>query len=62
MATKQREALGTTDEVAEYLQVNPGTLRNWRSQSRGPAYRKVGVHIRYRWRDVDAWLDQQQTA
>lgn len=46
------------DEVAELLGVPVGTLANWRYQGRGPAFAKVGRHVRYRRRDVDAWIDR----
>jgi excisionase family DNA binding protein len=46
------------DEVAELLGVPVGTLANWRYQGRGPAFAKVGRHVRYRQRDVDAWIDR----
>jgi excisionase family DNA binding protein len=54
----QRKPLGTTPEVAEYLGVPVQTLYVWRTASKGPRGIKVGKHIRYRWADVDAWLDQ----
>lgn len=46
------------DEVAELLGVPVGTMANWRYQGRGPAFVKVGRHVRYRRRDVDAWIDR----
>lgn len=60
-APTKREPLATSREVADYLGYSIGTLRNWRSQGRGPRFigRKDGV--RYRWRDVEAWLDQKTT-
>lgn len=42
------------DEVAGVL----GVPANWRYQGRGPAFVKVGRHVRYRRRDVDAWIDR----
>ena len=32
------------------------TLAHWRSESRGPAYVKVGWRVAYRGADVNAWL------
>ena len=46
------------EEVAEMLGVPVGTLANWRYQGRGPAFVKVGRHVRYRRRDVVAWIGQ----
>jgi excisionase family DNA binding protein len=48
--------LATLAEVAAYLQVPPKTLHRWRSVGEGPPALKVGRHLRYRWRDVEAWL------
>jgi excisionase family DNA binding protein len=43
----------TPPEASAYLRVPSNTLRNWRSQGRGPRYRKLGGKVTYR-RD---WLD-----
>ena len=43
-------------EVSEYLGVPTGTLANWRYQHRGPAFVRVGRHVRYRVEDVGTWL------
>lgn len=53
--------LGTPEEVADYLQLPPKTLAEWRSRGLGPKYHKVGRHVRYRWTDVEKWLDAQGT-
>lgn len=55
-----RDALGTPAEVADYLGVTVKTLAQWRSQGKGPQYRKVGGFVRYRWLNVDRWYDAQQ--
>ncbi|MGV9794428.1 helix-turn-helix domain-containing protein [Gordonia sp. NPDC003422] len=44
--------------AASYLDVSRGTLDNWRSQGRGPAYVRQGRMIRYRRADLDAWMAQ----
>jgi predicted DNA-binding transcriptional regulator AlpA len=49
--------LATLAEVAVFLQVPPKTLHRWRSVGEGPPALKVGRHLRYRWRDVEAWLE-----
>lgn len=57
------EALATTAEVADFLREVPKhTLEQWRSQGKGPKYLKVGRHVRYRWSDVNAWLDERSSA
>lgn len=50
--------LATTDEVATYLRKPPRTLEQWRYRGVGPRYIKVGGRdVRYRWQDVEAWLN-----
>jgi excisionase family DNA binding protein len=51
--------LANVDQVAEFLGVPVQTLYQWRYKGTGPRASKVGVHIRYRWSDVERWLDQQ---
>lgn len=43
------------EQAAEYLNQSVNTLRQWRSQGRGPAYEKRGRTIRYKLEDLDAW-------
>jgi hypothetical protein len=47
----------TQEEVALKLRVSPKTLLNWRYQSRGPAYIKMGGIILYRPSDIEAYLE-----
>ena len=47
----------TTGELADMLSVSERTLIRWRAQRVGPPWTKVGHAVRYRRRDVDAWLD-----
>jgi excisionase family DNA binding protein len=54
-----RFPLAESQQVAEYLGVPLRTLDMWAYRKVGPRYSKVGRHRRYRWKDVDAWLDQQ---
>jgi predicted DNA-binding transcriptional regulator AlpA len=54
-----RKPLGSTPEVAAYLGVPVQTMHGWRSKGTGPKGIRVGKYVRYRWSDVDAWLDQQ---
>ena len=39
--------------AADVLGMAVQTLRNWRHQSKGPAYLKVGRSVRYRMEDLD---------
>lgn len=59
-----RRALATPEEVSAYYGVPLRTLEAWRYRRTGPAWRKVGRHIRYRWEDVEQWgsVDQQAGA
>ncbi|MBC2904934.1 helix-turn-helix transcriptional regulator [Streptomyces cupreus] len=52
--------LGTPDEVSTFLGVPTTTLAQWRYLHRGPRSIKVGRHIRYRWADVERWLDEHE--
>lgn len=46
-------------ELAEYLKIPVKTIYNWRSEGAGPRGIRIGKHLRYRQRDIDAWLDAQ---
>ena len=52
--------LNTPAELADQLRVTQETLANWRAKQAGPRFLRVGGQIRYRLRDVDAWLNAQQ--
>ncbi|MFY1688817.1 helix-turn-helix transcriptional regulator [Plantactinospora sp. WMMB782] len=51
--------LASSQELAEYLGVPVRTLDRWAYCKTGPRYALVGRHRRYRWADVEKWLDQQ---
>jgi excisionase family DNA binding protein len=53
--------LMTPEEVSDYLTVPLGTLANWRYQGRGPAFVRLGKHVRYRARDLTDWIETQLT-
>lgn len=56
----------TAREVGALAGFSVKTLANWRSQKIGPRYIKLspgrGGRIRYRRRDVEAWLSSEQEA
>lgn len=57
--TAKSQSLGVLMDptaVSQYLGVPIGTLANWRYQRRGPAFVRVGRHVRYRAEDVGEWL------
>lgn len=45
------------NQVAEYQDMSLGSLRKWRLVREGPKFVRIGRTVRYRRRDVDAWLD-----
>lgn len=49
----------TASDLSEYLGVPTGTLANWRYQGRGPAFVRLGRHVRYRAQDVLDWISEQ---
>jgi predicted DNA-binding transcriptional regulator AlpA len=38
------------------VNLSPQTLRNWRSQRRGPPYFKIGRAVRYNLQDLREWM------
>jgi excisionase family DNA binding protein len=53
------EYLNTT-QAAAYLGFTRKNLEHWRSAGCGPAYFKVGRHVRYGRTDLDAWMAQRR--
>ena len=47
------------DQAAEALAVPPRTLERWRSHGGGPPFVRVGRHVRYRFRDLQAWIESR---
>ena len=55
---RKAEAIyGSSEEVADELGIPVGTVYAWRYRGVGPKGLKVGRHVRYRWSDVEAWLE-----
>ncbi len=50
----------TTEEAAGHLGFEPETLEAWRSRRTGPAFIKMGKHVRYRLRDLIAYEDRMR--
>lgn len=57
--TQDRRPLAGPEELSDFLRVPVKTLYQWRHRGIGPKGTKVGRHIRYRWKEVEAWLDSQ---
>jgi predicted site-specific integrase-resolvase len=53
------DGLATKEQLAEYLNIKPGTLDAWAKQKRGPVYIKIEGQRRYRWSDVEAYLEER---
>lgn len=43
-------------DLAAYLEVPVKTLYAWRYRREGPPGFRVGRHLRYRWSDVQSWI------
>jgi hypothetical protein len=43
-------------EAASYLRLDQGTLANWRSAGRGPAYSRIGGRVLYEVADLVAFV------
>ncbi|MEI7847418.1 MAG: helix-turn-helix domain-containing protein [Chloroflexota bacterium] len=52
------DSLWTVDEVAEYLRLNPETIRQMARKSKIPSI-KMGRVWRFRKIDIKAWVQQQ---
>lgn len=56
---EQRDRLITVQELSDYLGVPVATLYQWRYRGEGPEGFRVGRHVRYRWNEVEAWIEAQ---
>jgi excisionase family DNA binding protein len=53
------DRLLSVQDLADYLGVPVTTLYQWRYRREGPPGFRVGRHIRYRWQDVQDWIQRQ---
>jgi hypothetical protein len=51
------DALLTESQTAEILNISVRTLQSWRVRRAGPKYIQVGRAVRYRRRDLIAWIE-----
>ena len=56
---EHRDRLLTVKELADYLAVPVATIYQWRYRREGPQGFRVGRHLRYRWSEVEAWIESQ---
>jgi len=61
MSEQPLETLLDEKELARLFRVSIGTLRYWRTNRRGPRYRKVGQMVRYAPSDIHEWLSRRPT-
>lgn len=55
--TSDPDALICEIRAADFLAVSPRTLQAWRNRKVGPAFCAAGRAIRYRRRDLVAWIE-----
>lgn len=60
-ADRWTSELANPAQVSEFLGVPVQTLYQWRRKRTGPPAARIGRHLRYRWTDVQAWLDEQRS-
>lgn len=57
----EKPRLLNSEQAAEYLGLSKGTLVNWRcTKQQEIPFIKVGGRVRYRVKDLEAWLDKQR--
>lgn len=54
------EPLLTIEALAEYLDVPVATIRDWRTDGKGPCAIRVGGRVRFAVSDVLHWLAEQR--
>jgi hypothetical protein len=55
--TNDLDALITEVQAADLLRLSVRTLQAWRTRAFGPAYVQAGRAVRYRRRDLVAWIE-----
>ena len=56
------EPLLSIEALAEYLDVPVTTIRDWRTDGKGPCAIRVGGRVRFAVSDVQSWLADQREA
>ena len=55
------EPLLSVSDLSRILQIPTATIYQWHYRGIGPTPIRVGKHLRWRPREVDAWLRQQES-
>jgi excisionase family DNA binding protein len=53
------DRLLTVEELANYLDVPVATIYAWRHRRQGPPGFRVGKHLRFRWSDIQQWINDR---
>jgi excisionase family DNA binding protein len=53
------DRLLTVQDLADYLEVPVATVYGWRYRRQGPHGFRVGRHLRFRWSDIERWIDDR---
>ncbi len=53
------DRLVDVQELTAYLNLPVKPLYAWRYRRKGPPACRVGRHLRYRWSDVELWIQQR---
>jgi Helix-turn-helix domain len=56
------DELLTEVQAADFLRLSVRTLQAWRARKFGPAFVRAGRAIRYRRRDLIAWIEANTTS
>ncbi len=54
-----RQLMLSPEDLAELVGVPLWTVYKWNSEGTSPTRVRVGRHVRYRWADVERWIEQR---
>lgn len=49
-----------TKQLAQRLGLHFHTLEKWRVEGKGPPFIRIGRTIKYRWWEVEKWMNERQ--
>jgi excisionase family DNA binding protein len=55
------DRLLTVQDLADYLGVSVATIYAWRYRQLGPPGFRIGKHLRFRWSDIERWIEDRIT-